>query len=98
MAARRYSNRLGALAVGAARALSSLALALAAGPVGAANSQLELQRVLDAAMPGDEIAVIVGYQPNWHPTRYRKAFETGEIESATVQKDARHARRQIIKA
>jgi len=100
MAVRRHSNALRAFAIGVALVLTaSLSPAVFAGPAGAANSMVELQSALDAALPADEIAVIVSYQPNFRPARYRKAVENGEIESAAVQSDARHTRRrQIIRA
>lgn len=76
----------------AAAALLSL---LPAGGQAAVASR-ELQAVLDATPAGEEIAVIAFYAPSYVPPRYRKAVANGEFEAASVQQQARGARRRQL--
>jgi bacillopeptidase F len=75
-----------------------LATGLLAGKAGGAVASNELQAVLDAAGPRDEIAVIVSYQGGYRPGSFRKlAFERGGEDPAAVRRYRLQKRREIVR-
>lgn len=75
-----------------------LATGLLACKAGAAVASNELQAVLDAAGPADEIAVIVTYQGAYRPRSFRKlAVELGGEDPERVRLNRLQRRRDIIR-
>ena len=76
-------------------ALALVVLLSSAARAGTGNA--ELQAVLDAAHPSDEIAVIVSYRGKFRPRHFRKlTYEEGGEDLASVAEARRVRRREII--
>lgn len=78
--------------------IAFLAAGLFTGIAQAATASGELQLVLDAAGPADEIAVIVTYGNGYRPRSFRKlAFEQGGEDPETVRSYRLAKRREVIR-
>ena len=75
-----------------------LAAGLLSGSAGAATGSPELQAVLEAAGPDDDIAVIVSYADGYRPQAFRKLrVDQGGDDPEIVRKSRRLLRRNLIR-